>query len=90
MFFVADNLRLNEVERVLQDFLLNIWILDDAFCHCFHELRHDLSANHQTPCILINHCIYEGVKVCQERWAGLICEEVVKDGDVGRALVPLR
>ena len=69
MFLVADNLWLNEVQRILQDPLLDLWILEGALCHGFHELRHDLSADHKTTGILINHSIYECVKVCQERLA---------------------
>ena len=89
MFLVADNLWLNEAERILQDPLLDLWILEDTFRHGFHELRHDLPADHKTTGILINHGIYEGVKVYQERLAGFGREEVIEDCDVGWALVSL-
>ena len=89
MFLVADNLWLNEAERILQDLLLDLWILDDALRHGFDELRHDLSADHKTTGILIDNSIYEGVEVWQEGGTGFVCEEVVEDGDIGRALVPL-
>ena len=89
MFLVANNLWLNEIERILQDLLLDLWILDDAFRHSFDEFRHDLSADHKTTGILIDNSIYEGVEVCQERGTGFVCKEVIEDGDIGRALVPL-
>jgi len=89
MFLVADDLWLNEAEGILQDPLLDLWILEGAFCHGFHELRHDLPANHETTGILVNHDIYEGVEVCQEGLAGFGREEVVEDGDVCWALVSL-